>query len=193
MKQLICAKDLEKLVSDSTNSIYIDKNTIITPSAVDKAELLGIKIIYRKEIREEKNTLNNEKIYILLKKLIDNGMLTELFPKYDYKEHKNGFKLIKGNTVKMSILDEKKDGSKIFTKELVKSKDGKLKAGLMEIENSSFNHKLDENQVNYIVEGDLEIEIDNEKYSCRQGDIVFFPKNTKIKLNGKTKIFFAKY
>ncbi|HHX66825.1 MAG: cupin domain-containing protein [Miniphocaeibacter sp.] len=192
MKRLICADNVEELVSHSTNSIYIDKNTIITPSAVDKAETLGIEIIYRKKTKEENSIMNSEKIYTLLKKLIDNNMLADLFPKFDYWEHENGFKLIKGNTVKMSILDETKNGEKIFVKELIKSKEGQLKAGLIEIENSTYSKKIEENQVNYIIEGELKVKIDNEEYLCKQGDIVYFPKNTKVKINGKTKMFFAK-
>ena len=191
MKRLIHASNIEDFISSSGNSIYVDKDTIITPSAIDRAEQLGIEIVYKKE-KSNNIDFNSEKIYSLLKQLIEKGMIDNLFPNYEFEENKKGFKLIRGNTVKsenMKKLDCNKDVS--FQK-LIGREGQSLKAGFMEINSTKFSKKAKKEEILYVMEGNVSLEIDDKKYSCNGRDVIQIPKESKfiLETNEKVKIFY---
>lgn len=94
MKRLISEKEVLN-IKDSDDTIFVDKNTIITAQAIDVAKELGIKIIRCEDINKESNNkandnenlqknveikkpiLSEDEIYELLKKSIDSGLLSE--------------------------------------------------------------------------------------------------------------------
>lgn len=48
MKQLVCAKDVETLKEEGKTELYIDEDAIVTPSARDAADSLGVTFSYKK-------------------------------------------------------------------------------------------------------------------------------------------------
>lgn len=97
MKKLICAKDVEAMRQDGEKCLYVDADTLITPSARDELRSAGIEII-RKEYAANDNAqksdeclprqscvgskeescgeIDKEMIYRVLAKLITEGMLS---------------------------------------------------------------------------------------------------------------------
>lgn len=91
MKRLICAKDISDLCKQGEKVLYIDEDTIITPSAKDAARNCGVSFSTEqscdccgseKETQAAKNPFSEtiegvdaELIYNIVKKLAEKGML----------------------------------------------------------------------------------------------------------------------
>lgn len=187
MKRLVHASNIEDFISSSGNSIYVDKNTIITPSAIDRAEQLEIEIVYKKE--ESKSIdFNNEKIYSLLKQLIEKGMVDNLFPNYEFEENGKGFKLIRGNTVKSENMKRLDCNKNVSFQSIIGAEGKSLKAGFMEINSTKFTKNTKKEEILYVMEGKISLEIDNKKYSCNEKDVIQIPQESKIILETKERV-----
>lgn len=105
MKQLICAADIEALKQAGKTVCVTGPDVIVTPSAKDMAETLGI-TFSNKEPEQKKSVcdgeeIDSEQIYQLLKVLMDKGILGELLTKcgsrpYQCVTHENGLKVVRG-------------------------------------------------------------------------------------------------
>lgn len=71
----------------------------------------------------------------------------------------------------------------------------RLGAGLMELDNTSFEWTLTYDEIDYVIEGTLEIIIDGRKVTAQAGQIIFIPKNTKIHFStpNKTRFLYVCY
>lgn len=59
----------------------------------------------------------------------------------------------------------------------------RLGAGLMEMKESTFDWTLKYDEVDYIIEGTLEIVIGDRKVVGNKGDVILIPKNSSIKFS----------
>lgn len=201
MKQLICAKDIQALKEKGKQFCFIDKDTIITPSAKDVAGALGIIFTFE---QEEKQLVNNtccnleidsSQIYKALKILMDKGLLDGLFKSYDSENHPNGLKVVRGSTVKMNALKTENPNAKVYFQELVNKKESHMSAGFMEIDHSEFQSELVHEEIDYVIEGTLTVTIDQNTYTIHSGDVLFVPSGSKVVWGSsdKAKVFYATY
>ncbi|MBO0446923.1 hypothetical protein JZO78_11250 [Enterococcus ureilyticus] len=191
MKKLICAKDIEKLHSKKEQVIFIDKETIITPSAKDLAE--DYQMSFKMGVSENKNLLANtqkvskEYLVTLLKKLLKEAGITDFTESpFEYQEHSGGLKIIRGSTVKLSPLNNENNGLRY--QEILTSEENNFELGILEIENSQFYQEDRLESVNYVVNGELHVTIDGITYDAYQGDIVFAPKHSAICWSTTSKV-----
>lgn len=68
-------------------------------------------------------------------------------------------------------------------------------AGIMEMDESSFPWTLEYDEVDYIIEGVLEIRIGDAVVRGEEGDILFIPKGSSISFvsPGKTRFLYVTY
>ena len=101
MKQLICAADIEALKQAGKTVCVTGPDVIVTPSAKDAAEALGITFSDKEPEKAactcDGEGIDSEQIYQLLKALMDKGLLGELLTKcgsrpYQCVTHENGLK-----------------------------------------------------------------------------------------------------
>lgn len=59
----------------------------------------------------------------------------------------------------------------------------RIGAGMMEMTASTFDWTLTYDEIDYIIEGTLEIDIDGRRVVGNAGDVILIPKNTKIKFS----------
>ena len=71
----------------------------------------------------------------------------------------------------------------------------RLGAGVMELDHGSLDWTLTYDEIDYVIEGTLEIIIDGRKVTAGPGEVILIPKNTKITFStpDKTRFFYVVY
>ena len=218
MKQLICAKEVEALEKQGQKVMYIDENTIVTPSARDAAAACGIE--YSTEATaccsepaaapapctesapaSSKEGIDSELIYKALTALMQNGglngvleSLNQSLPYVAEKDPQGFVKLVRGNTAKWEPLDTGNPSDKVFYNELIGADDGSsMNAGFMTIENCNFPWDVACEEIYYVVEGTLTVEKEGRVFTAHPGDALFFQNGAKLTFGSpdKVKVFYA--
>ena len=182
MKRLICAKEVEACAQQGHKVMYIDADTLITPSAKDAAAVADIEFKVGEPQAEccsaqpceaapaqdahacapaAAGGIDSELIYKALKTLMDKGMLGSVMNSigqdvpYVSESDGNGFvKLVRSNTAKWEPLDTGNPADKVFYNELIGADDGSaMNAGFMTIENCSFPWDVACQEIYYVVDG----------------------------------------
>jgi ethanolamine utilization protein EutQ len=216
MKRLISAKDVEALIKQGETKFYIDNNVIITPSAKDLAKNNGIEFTTEAPITETKSCevklaetqklcvdgLDSEMLLTFLKTMMNKGLLEEMLnclnkpsTPYSFESDKGGLKVIRGNTVKMDVFDTGNPNAKAYYQELVNKEESKMSAGFLTIENSQFEWELTYEEIDYVIEGTLTVEINGKTYTAHAGDVLFVPSGSKVVWGSpnKAKMFYTTY
>jgi len=94
---------------------------------------------------------------------------------------KSGIISIKLPRIKPEPFDTGKPGDKVFLKDLASLNESpRLGFGVMEMDHSSFDWTLNYDEVDYVIEGRLEILIGGRKVTADKGEIIFIPKGSSI-------------
>lgn len=104
----------------------------------------------------------------------------------DFERHvdPSGIMSVKTSTVKPEKFDTGKDGDKVYLKDVMSVEESpRLGCGIMEMEESAFDWTLKYDEVDYVIDGTLEIIIDGRKVVGNKGDIIFIPKNSTIQFS----------
>lgn len=201
MKKLICVKDVEDLNIQGKNIFYIDRDTIITPSAMDAAEALGIEFLEEEqECKEEISIsdlkkLDNDQIYQVLKILMERGLFDTMLKPYNCESHSNGLKVVRGNSVQMDVFDTGNPETNVSYQELIHKNESHMNAGVLVIDHSRFGWKLDYEEIDYIIEGTLQITIDDKVYTATAGDVLYVPSGSEVVWESpdRAKMFYITY
>ncbi len=93
----------------------------------------------------------------------------------------SGVAVVKTATVKPEKFDTGKEGDKVYLLDAFSLEESpRLGTGVMEMEESSFDWMLRYDEIDYIIDGTLEILIGDRKIVGNKGDIILIPKNTQI-------------
>lgn len=202
MKQLICAADIEALKQAGKTVCVVGSDAIVTPSARDAAEALGIAFADKQP--EPQTTepscgqgLDSEQIYRVLKALMDKGLLAGLLDSkpYQSEHHGNGLKVVRGDTVKMDVFDTGNPNATAYFQELVSKDESHISAGFLVIDHSDFEWELTYEEIDYVIEGTLTVTIDGKKYTAQAGDVLFVPSGSKVVWGSpnKARVCYATY
>ncbi|MDO5038887.1 cupin domain-containing protein [Clostridium sp.] len=216
MKKLICAKDMEEFLETGEKVFYIDKDVILTPSAKDIAKNNGISITTEKSIEKkvcsksdkclegiETKNLDSMKLLEMFKQMVNEGLLQEMLKilatgeasKFVSSTDESGLKVIKGSSVKMDVFDTGNPNDRVFFQELISKDESKMSAGFLTIEDSRFEWELTYEEIDYVIEGTVTVEINGKTYEANAGDVLFVPKGSKVIWGSpnKAKLFYATY
>lgn len=212
MKKLICAKDIEAVILKGEKTLYVDGSEIITPSAQDLAKNNGI--VFTAEAPAPKvqdlgvnktpsiDGMDSEMLLNFFRKMMDKGLLEEMLQCLKQKNlpfeaecDPNGLKVVRGNTVKMDVFDTGNPNAKAYFQELVSKKESKMSAGFLVIENSKFDWELTYEEIDYVIEGTLTVEINGKTYTAYPGDVLFVPSGSKVVWGSpdKARVFYTTY
>lgn len=226
MKKLISVKDIENAEKQGQKVLYIDSDTIITPSAKDAASACGIefstddpvskakdcceeKACEHLKVCEEKNScegiaselakaceggIDADMIYKVFKAMMDKGLLTGILDSVSDKPYiaeidACGLKIVRGNSVKMEVLDTGNPNDKVFYQEIINANDGcSMNAGFITIEDCTFDWETTCEEIYCVAEGTLTVTVNGKIYVANPGDSVFFPKATKLAFGSPNKM-----
>ncbi|MDK2799569.1 MAG: ethanolamine utilization protein EutQ [Clostridiales bacterium] len=91
---------------------------------------------------------------------------------------------IKTDTVKPEKFDTGKEGDEVYLADVLTLEESpRLGCGIMEMKESYFDWTLQYDEIDYVIDGTLEIMIGDRKVIGHKGDIVLIPKNTSIKFS----------
>ncbi len=91
--------------------------------------------------------------------------------------------LVRGNQVALEpfAFDVKRPDMNIRATDVITDRNGSpMGAGLMSFQQGSFPWTLTYDEIDYVIEGELEIRVGDESYFGRPGDILFIPRGTSI-------------
>jgi ethanolamine utilization protein EutQ len=227
MKKLISVKDIENAEKQGQKVLYIDSETIITPSANDAARACGIefstdapvsevKSCCEEKASEQKSScegmvselakaceggIDADMIYKVFKAMMDKGLLNGILDSvsnnpYIAETDSCGLKIVRGNSVKMEVLDTGNPNDKVFYQEIISATDGSsMNAGFITIEDCTFDWETACQEIYYVAEGTLTVTVNGKLYTANPGDSVFFPKAAKLAFGSpnKMKAFYVTY
>lgn len=94
------------------------------------------------------------------------------------KKDKSGILMVKTDTVKCEPFE---GDDKVRLKDILTLDEApRMGAGIMELDHTSFEWTLTYDEYDYVIDGELEIEIDGRVVSGKAGDIIYIPKNSHI-------------
>lgn len=131
--------------------------------------------------------INPQMLEELIRKIIEEKLGSK--EEVDFVRHKDssGITSIKLSTVKVSEenrLDTGKSGDIVYTKDLFTLEESpKLGCGIMEMRETTFDWTLNYDEIDYVIEGHLDIIIDGRKVSTEAGELLFIPKGSTIKFS----------
>lgn len=81
-------------------------------------------------------------------------------------------------------LDTKNENDKVYTRDLFTlSESPNIGCGIMEMTDTTFDWTLNYDEIDYIIEGSLNIVKDGIKTTGEKGEIIFIPKGSSIKFS----------
>ena len=98
-------------------------------------------------------------------------------PPFEKHVDKSGVLVVKTDTVKTEPFEQKG----VSLKDIVTLEEApRMGAGIMELDHTSFDWTLSYDEFDYVIEGNLEIEINGNVISGEKGDILYIPKGSHI-------------
>lgn len=119
----------------------------------------------------------------MVRKIITESLSKE---KCEFEKHvdASGIMSVKLNTVKMDKFETGKEGDNVLLKDVVTLEESpRLGCGLMEMKETRFDWTLKYDEIDYIIDGTLEINIDGRKVVASKGEMIFIPKNSAIEFS----------
>lgn len=209
MKKLISVKEVENAKKEGLKTIYLEENTIVTAAAKELADTL--QIVFSSDVQTcamatetaevpNSNGLDGEAIYNLFSKLMEKGLVKEdcceVAPKiFDADCAANGLKVVYGESVKMENFDTGNPEAKVAFQELVNKDESSMSAGFLTIDESKFDWQLTYEEVDYIIEGTVQITINGKVLTANKGDVIYVPSGSDVTWASpnKAKLFFVTY
>lgn len=105
-------------------------------------------------------------------------------------------KLPELNVSEEDRLDTGNPEHKVYCKDLVSLEESpRLGCGLMVMEDTTFDWLLEYDEVDYIIDGQLDVLIEGRKISAGPGEIIFIPKKSKIQFSvtGNARFVYVTY
>ncbi|WP_338835084.1 hypothetical protein [Neomoorella humiferrea] len=209
---LITVNDIIKAAESGLKKIPVQSSTVITPAALDMAKELNVILeknnedcklngTQKQEIDKKEECFNNAVTPDLIARIV-REILTAL-PVRDYlssnmvkRVDPSGVKVVKGSTVICEQYETGNPNDNIGIKEIFTIRETpNMIAGFMTIEKSTITWKPAYEEIYYVVDGNLEIIINENSYCADMGDVFYLPGSTSVRLSvpSKVKLFFVTY
>lgn len=104
--------------------------------------------------------------------------------------------LPKINVSEEDRLDTGNPNDQVYTKDLFSLQESpRLGCGLMVMEDTTFDWKLEYDEIDYVISGRLDILIDGRKVSAGPGEIILIPKGSQIQFSvtGDARFVYVTY
>jgi ethanolamine utilization protein EutQ len=83
------------------------------------------------------------------------------------------------------------ESDRVWLRDLISVEESpRLGCGMMEMDSTSFEWTLTYDEIDYVLDGTLDIVIDGRTVRAEKGGVVFIPKNTKIRFSAPGKVRF---
>lgn len=171
-KRLFTAADIRTWKECGETKIELGPDDIVTPEAEDVAKALKIALV-----RATTDPLAEQVRAVVLemqRRAIDTRPPMARGAKV---------KLIRRAQVELAPFpfDVKRPDMNIRTVDVITDRDGSpMGAGFMSFENGSFPWTLNYDEIDFVLDGELEIRVGDESFIGHPGDLIFIPRGTSI-------------
>lgn len=211
MKKLVTASEINELIAKGQKTIYLEPGTIVTPSAKDVACERKVAIVFgpaaaapvccpagEGEAADLAGSIEPGLIERIVKEVMASLPQLQLPQQVVKEADTSGIRLVRGDSVKKcEPFDTGNPKDKVGITEILTRKESpNLATGFMTMENgSAFEWTLGYEELDYIIEGTLDIIINGKTYRGKAGDVFYIPKNTHITFStpDHVKFFFVTY
>ena len=192
--------------------IFLEEDSVLTPSAKDLAKELGITITKgRQEIvsqsvigqsagqpvdpHNERNVtagvIGADAQNADLKKTVQKILSEVLKPACENPKATH----VVGKNVVIQPFLEAPPGQKVGLVDVIDARVGNLASGFMTFDHSRLPWFLNYDEVDYIIEGDFVLEVEGQVFRAVAGDVVYIPKGSQVVFSSPTfcKVFYATY
>ncbi|WP_411682198.1 cupin domain-containing protein [Clostridium thailandense] len=160
--------------------------------------------VQQQEVKKPLNVedMDCEQMLNFFRAMMDKGLLQQMLEclkgkslPFEADTDASGLKVVRGSSVKMDVFDTGNPDNKVYYQELVSKEESKMSAGFLIIENSKFDWELTYEEIDYVIEGTLTVEINGKTYTAHAGDVLFVPSNTKVVWGSpdKARVFYTTY
>lgn len=134
----------------------------------------------------------------LISRIVDEVMETLLADEKQVKiaTEPDRVRLVRGDSVVFETFDTGNPDDQVTFKEILTIEEcPNMATGFLKIEKSSFDWYLGYDELDYVIEGILEITYNGKTYTGYPGDVIFIPKETPVTFSSPEhcKFFFAAY
>lgn len=133
--------------------------------------------------------VNRELLEELIKKVIASEMSKLGNPESSYKimDEKSGIGVVKLDKMTKRVrMDTGNPDHEVYTTDLFTLEESpRIGAGLMEMIKTTFDWTLTYDEIDYIIDGRLEVIIDGRKIVGEKGDVMLIPKGSKIQFSAE--------
>ncbi|CQR25589.1 ethanolamine utilization protein EutQ [Streptococcus varani] len=130
--------------------------------------------------------INRSELESLIKKLLLEELMTKDSCKSVSRSGVISLALPKFDVRPEDRLDTGNPSDKVYTRDLLTLEESpRLGLGLMTMENTTFSWHLDYDEIDYVIEGRLDILVGDDVMSAGPGEILFIPKGSDIKFSVK--------
>lgn len=218
MGRFISAAVLRELAKQESK-IYLEKDCILTPSAKDLVKELRLTIIrgnhvlaasgdkvitvaqtlsFDPQITPMAQTASStssvriqEGVNDELKKKVQSILEQTLKPACAHPKALH----IRGDQVIIQPFEQAPPGQRIGLTDVVTAKEGNLCAGFMTFDHSKLPWFLNYDEADYIIEGDFMLEVADQVFRAKAGDVIYIPKGSQVVFSSPTfcKVFYVTY
>ncbi|HOV06428.1 MAG TPA: cupin domain-containing protein [Anaerolineaceae bacterium] len=173
-RQFFTAEDVIKLVgSHGTNTLVLGVEDVLTAEAEEQAERLGLKIV-RETVGSRPDLSPNDQVLPM-------------------PPHLPQLRVVRGSQVMLEAFGGQADAkaANVRLKDVITSAEGSpIAAGYMALDQGGFRWKLDYDEIDIVLEGELEILRGAETIRGGVGDILYIPKGSEIEFRTPSKVRF---
>lgn len=171
-KRLFTAADIRTRKEGGETKIDLAPDDIVTPEAEDVADALHIALVrvstdpLAAQVREVVREMQNR---------------TQDTRASDVRGTR--VQVVQASRVELGPFpfDVKRPDMNIRTADVITDRDGSpMGVGFLRFESGSFPWTLNYDEVDYVIEGELEIRVGDTSYVGRAGDVIFIPRGTSI-------------
>jgi len=162
VREFFSAADIRRLAGEGCQYLLLAPNDRITPEALDVARDLGI------QIHREGDISGGRTLPPLLNKRVRSG---------------KPIKLVKANNIRLEpfAFDVGHPEMNIHVTDIITAEHGSpMAAGFMTWEKGSFPWTLNYDEIDFVIDGQLEIRMDNQVVLGNPGDVIYIPKGSNI-------------
>ena len=192
MAKLISAAELRELAGDN-KQVAVPAGAILTPSAYDLAKEMNLTIIRNSDADQPagRQQAGQEpcvsEVQEIVRRVLDK--MTKPACANPRLTH------VKAAGIVMEPFEQAPSGQQIKLKDVITSREANLGAGFMEFDRSEFPWHLTYDEVDYVVEGTFTLQSGGVTYTCKAGDVLYIPKDTKVVFGSpeQARVFYVTY
>lgn len=140
--------------------------------------------------------MNEKALESLIRKVVGEVLAEQSCPIEKDVDPQTGIMSVKAGKVVCQRFDTGKPGDKVYLADVVSLEESpRLGCGMMEMDHSSFEWTLKYDEIDYIIDGVLEIKLKNKTIRGEKGDIIFIPRDSEIVFStpGVTRFMYVTY